>query len=52
MHANKEGTVIQNEYSYVLGGMESHDMYMYAKHSLFSCFGSTDMLFQLRNLLI
>ena len=35
MHANKEGTVIQNEYSYVLGGMESHDMYMYARHSLF-----------------
>ena len=44
--------VIQNEYSYAQGGRESHDICMNALALWFSCFGSTDVLLQMKNLLI
>ena len=50
MHANKECGVIQNEYSYVKGGRESHDMCMYVL--ALSLFVFWQYIFQMRNLVI
>lgn len=55
MYANRERWSIQNGYSYMQCGRKSHDMWIYGSthlHSLFLCFGSTDDLFQIRNLVI
>ena len=48
MHANRECGVIQNEYSYVKGGRESHDMCMYVL--ALSLFVFWQYRFQMRNL--